>query len=667
MWKFNVLVSLLLFYITTVNCEYVFPPAIALYPKKTLMASDSNMTEWKPLNFKVDVASLKHHNILEYCKKSFPDLEIKNYFQSKDQVIIKNWCVQGKNVNCKGHQHKVFPYFCVDKNFEGLQITAQKGCSMHIKGKKSKDNHKEKCYDQKDWYSVGLAACKETNSNLEDHTVMKPCKKPGYFEAFKFVCCPNAIEKVVTKSEQVDDENADKCTLPPVVGVCRASMYRWHFDDKEKRCKVFLYGGCGGNKNNFATEEECKSQCRCHFDKETGTCRGFFMKWHYNKATGNCQEFVYGGCSGNLNRFESEQFCMSNCSAVQATNKQEDTTNVETEDFEVTISETEKDYNVVVDDIFDQSYMSKIYLEELEDVNINYKKARLVETENFEKLYKHSIADNVSHMRLVTNLHDIERSYFSKYENLLNRFRTETFDSFLDKSSSASDLTNEEILESLMAYVETEKYEQQYYLEHHKILLDDFNKHANIATAKDTNVVISSLQENITGLQNRLRKNLKSVDGRIKEEFSGEIENILNDFKPIKLEVVTYQVNDNIESSADSFDDTENEEEFDDQSQEFDVPNTSGSRTYEDDTSSEVTALKSTSWWLFWGGLFVTVLIAVLATKMVFQGKKDKKVKDKKVTKITQIFTPEEKQLLQMQQDGFENPTYKFFEKHQKA
>ena len=32
--------------------------------------------------------------------------------------------------------------------------------------------------------------------------------------------------------------------------------------------------------------------------------------------------------------------------------------------------------------------MSKIYLEELEDVNINYKKARLVETENFEKLYK---------------------------------------------------------------------------------------------------------------------------------------------------------------------------------------------------------------------------------------------------------------------------------------
>jgi len=433
---------------------------------------------------------------------------------------------------------------------------------------------------------------------------------------------------------------------------------------RKKRCKVFLYGGCGANGNNFETEQECNNQCKCHLEKETGMCRGFFLRWHYNKATESCEKFVYGGCQGNPNRFENEQSCMDNCSVQAEDTHKEDTTTVETEEIEVTISETEKDYSNHVDDIFDQPYMSKSYLEELEDININYKEARLVETENFKK---NGRVDNDSHMRLVRNLHGIERSYLSKYENLLNRFRTETYDNFLDKSSSTSDLNNEGILESLMAYVATEKYEQQYYLEHHKILLDDFNKHANIATAKDTNIVISSLQENISGLQNRLRNNLQSVDGRLKEEFSEEIENILNDFQPIDLEIVTYQINDNIESSADSFDDTEPEEEVDDQSQEFDVPNAFGSRSYEDDTG-EVTALKSTSWWLFWGGLLcVTVLIAVLATKMVFQGKNEKKIKDKKVCKKTQVFTPEEKQLLQMQQDGFENPTYKFFEKHQKA
>ena len=54
----------------------------------------------------------------------------------------------------------------------------------------------------------------------------------------------------------------------------------------------------------------------CHLDKETGNCRGLFYKWHYNKATESCQEFVYGGCGGNMNRFESEQLCMSNCSGT---------------------------------------------------------------------------------------------------------------------------------------------------------------------------------------------------------------------------------------------------------------------------------------------------------------------------------------------------------------
>ena len=55
-----------------------------------------------------------------------------------------------------------------------------------------------------------------------------------------------------------------------------------------------------------------------------------------------------------------------------------------------------------------------------------------------------------------------------------------------------------------------------------------------------------------------------------------------------------------------------------------------------DDTESEY-ALKSSSWWLFWGGLLcVTLLIAVLAANMAFKSKNEKKLKksNKKVTKV---------------------------------
>ncbi|CAG0893068.1 unnamed protein product [Cyprideis torosa] len=47
------------------------------------------------------------------------------------------------------------------------------------------------------------------------------------------------------------------CQLPAKTGVCRGYFTRYHFDPKDETCKSFVYGGCGGNGNNFETKEEC--------------------------------------------------------------------------------------------------------------------------------------------------------------------------------------------------------------------------------------------------------------------------------------------------------------------------------------------------------------------------------------------------------------------------
>lgn len=52
------------------------------------------------------------------------------------------------------------------------------------------------------------------------------------------------------------------CTLEAETGPCRASMPRWHFDMSQRKCVRFTYGGCAGNRNNFDSEEYCMAVCK---------------------------------------------------------------------------------------------------------------------------------------------------------------------------------------------------------------------------------------------------------------------------------------------------------------------------------------------------------------------------------------------------------------------
>lgn len=53
----------------------------------------------------------------------------------------------------------------------------------------------------------------------------------------------------------------DACTLPAVTGECDKYIAKWYYDTSIKGCRQFYYGGCGGNDNNFNTEELCLDRC----------------------------------------------------------------------------------------------------------------------------------------------------------------------------------------------------------------------------------------------------------------------------------------------------------------------------------------------------------------------------------------------------------------------
>nr|P0DN15.1 RecName: Full=U-actitoxin-Avd3n; Short=U-AITX-Avd3n; AltName: Full=AsKC11; Flags: Precursor [Anemonia viridis] len=51
------------------------------------------------------------------------------------------------------------------------------------------------------------------------------------------------------------------CLLPKVVGFCRARFPRYYYNSSSRRCEKFIYGGCGGNANNFSSYYECHIKC----------------------------------------------------------------------------------------------------------------------------------------------------------------------------------------------------------------------------------------------------------------------------------------------------------------------------------------------------------------------------------------------------------------------
>ncbi|CAD5219044.1 unnamed protein product [Bursaphelenchus okinawaensis] len=52
------------------------------------------------------------------------------------------------------------------------------------------------------------------------------------------------------------------CNLELDIGGCNNPTERYYFDSDNQVCKKFVYSGCDGNLNNFESEKECRDYCR---------------------------------------------------------------------------------------------------------------------------------------------------------------------------------------------------------------------------------------------------------------------------------------------------------------------------------------------------------------------------------------------------------------------
>ncbi|GFW45637.1 kunitz-type serine protease inhibitor A [Trichonephila clavipes] len=62
--------------------------------------------------------------------------------------------------------------------------------------------------------------------------------------------------------------------------------------------------------SSFVAADKAKT---CDGKPESGRCRAYFPSYYYDQKSGSCKEFIYGGCGGNGNRYATEKECLDNC------------------------------------------------------------------------------------------------------------------------------------------------------------------------------------------------------------------------------------------------------------------------------------------------------------------------------------------------------------------
>ncbi|XP_008516785.2 tissue factor pathway inhibitor isoform X2 [Equus przewalskii] len=90
------------------------------------------------------------------------------------------------------------------------------------------------------------------------------------------------------------------CALKADDGPCRAMIKRFFFNIHTQQCEEFVYGGCEGNQNRFESLEECKEKCIRVYPKKSRRTEGTLQK---EKPDFCFLEEDAGICRGYITRY----------------------------------------------------------------------------------------------------------------------------------------------------------------------------------------------------------------------------------------------------------------------------------------------------------------------------------------------------------------------------
>uniref|UniRef100_A0A8C1Q2C2 Amyloid beta (A4) precursor-like protein 2 n=1 Tax=Cyprinus carpio TaxID=7962 RepID=A0A8C1Q2C2_CYPCA len=535
----------------------VAEPQVAMFCGKLNMHINIQTGRWEPDPSGSKSCVGTKEGVLQYCQEMYPELQITNVVEANQPVKIENWCKEDKK-QCKGHAHIVVPYKCLVGEIVSDILQVPEKCKYLYK------ESMDMCVSQQQWYGVAKEACSKGNMVLHSYSMLLPCGIDKFYGT-DYVCCPSTPppEKPTppaSLSNELDDEDEDEDeeVEEPVVededdeaveesdsvaseqptpedtaeeeeqeeeGDLEA--YHYVYEDEEddrdseekdvKKEKAAIPESQDGDK----TLQELEAVCS--LEAETGPCRASMPRWHFDIQQRKCVHFIYGGCAGNRNNFDSEEYCMAVCKRLTVPSTPQPTDDVDVY-FETPADDKEHSRFQKAKEQLEIRHRNR-----MERVRKEWEEAES-QARNLPKAERQTLIQHFQDM--VESLEEdaaIEKqqlvaTHLARVEGMLNDRRRLALENYL-ATLQADPPRPHRILQALKRYVRAENKDRQHTIRHYQhVLAVDPEKAAQMKSQVMTHLWV---------IEERMNQSLSLLYKvpYVAEEIQDEIDELLQDQK----------------------------------------------------------------------------------------------------------------------------------------
>ncbi|XP_051992954.1 amyloid-beta A4 protein-like isoform X2 [Xyrauchen texanus] len=174
-------------------------PQVAMFCGKLNMHINIQTGKWETDPFGTKTCIGTKEGILQYCQEVYPELQITNVVEANQPVSIWDWCKKGRK-QCRSHMHIVVPYRCLVGEFVSDALLVPDKCKfLH-------QERMDMCESHLHWHTVAKESCGDQSMNLHDYGMLLPCGIDR-FRGVEFVCCPAETEKESDSAAAEEDDS----------------------------------------------------------------------------------------------------------------------------------------------------------------------------------------------------------------------------------------------------------------------------------------------------------------------------------------------------------------------------------------------------------------------------------------------------------------------------